>query len=148
MNAEDVADHAQCVAYRTDFAIRVEVPLDGDFLNAQFFAAGKEEQLDIERPAGERLLSKEGCGRFGAKTFEAALRVVQARQDQGADGEVDGAPANMAIRRLVVADRPRRFARTDGDIKIIEDGRQEFGQVFDRHRKIGVADEAVFAACR
>ena len=82
MNAENVADHAQGIAHRTDFAIRVVIPLDGNFTDAQFFSAGKEEYLDVEGPAGECLLLKEGCGCFSAEAFEAALGVVQPRQNE------------------------------------------------------------------
>ena len=56
MNTEDVTDHAQRIADGVDFAIRVEIPMYGNFTDSQFFPAGKVEQFNIERPAVERLL--------------------------------------------------------------------------------------------
>lgn len=146
MNAEDIADHAQGVAHGAHFAIRIEIPADRYFVNAKFFTTGQVEQLDIEGPTGKGLFSEEDFSRFGAEAFEAALGVVQPRQDQGADDEVDSAPANMTIGWLIVANSPRCFTRTDGNVEVIDRWRQELAQVFDGHGKVGITDETVFAA--
>jgi len=85
-------------------------------------------------------------GGFCAETFEAALGVVQPRQDQQPNDEVDGPSAQMPVGRFVVSNGAGRFTRTDGDVEISKRWRNEFLYFFDGHGEIGVANKTILAA--
>ena len=145
MDDENIAHHAQGVLRGAQFGFGVELPSDGDFADGEAEAAGEVEQFDVERPAGQGLQAKDLFGGRGGEAFESALGVVQAGQDQGADGEVDGAPAEVAVDRLVVAPRAAGFARGDGDVCVCESRREEMVELVNGHGQVGVAHEAVLA---
>lgn len=146
MDAEDVADHAKGVAHGADFAVVAEVPLDGDFPDVQVFSTGEVEDFDVEGPTRERLLAEEVFGNFGTKAFKTALGVVQPRQDEQLNDEVDRPPAQVAVGWFVVAHCAGGFAGCDGDIDLFKRWGDEFLQFLDGHGEVGVTDEAIVAA--
>ena len=146
MNAEDVAAHVQGVADGIHLAVWVEIPVNGNLADAKFFSTCEIKQFDVEGPAHQGLFLEEVLRGFGAKTFEAALRIVQTRQDQGENDKVDGASTDVTIGGFVITNGARRFTRADGNIKVADCRREKFLQVFDGHGKVGIADETIFAA--
>ena len=110
MNLENVADHAQSIAHGAYLAIGIEIPMDGDFLDAQSFSTRKIKEFDIEGPAHQCLTRKKIFDHISAKTFKAALRIVQARQDQQTNKQVNGASTPVTVGGFVIANGPRRFA--------------------------------------
>ena len=97
----------------------------GNLCNPVAAPAGHVEQLDIKRPAFHALHAEQVLGNGGLEALEAALRILHAGQRQPADHGVHQPAAQVAVERLVVAHRPGRFARADGDLAIGQRRRQE-----------------------
>lgn len=144
-DADQVARHVQRIAQESHFAVRVEMPVDGHFADGIAKMLCQEEHLHVKGPALNGLQRKEMCGGFGAEALEAALRILQAGQRHELDEAVEHAPDEMAVSRFPDALRAGRFARTDGDVAIFQNGRDEMVHFLDGHGEVGIADEAVLS---
>ena len=82
MNVKDVTNHTHCIARCIDFAFGTIIPINGNLNNVIAVLPRDKKQFDVERPAHESLAFKEIIGHLGAKTFEAALRILQTGQNQ------------------------------------------------------------------
>ena len=82
MNLKDVTNHTHGIARRIDFAFGTIIPINGNLNNVVAVLPGDKKQFDVERPAHESLAFKEIIGHLRTKTLEAALRILQAGQNQ------------------------------------------------------------------
>ena len=67
------------------------------------------------------------------------LCVLQSRQDQQTDQGIEDAPGQMAVVRLVIPYRTGSFARGNGNVRMIELGRDELADLLHRHGQVRIA---------
>src|SRR3990172_13194536 len=92
------------------------IPGDGEFHDVIAPQTGNVKEFYIETPAFQGLLAEEVFGHIRPKTFEAALGVLQIRDGQQTDQEVNDPPANMAVIRLVITHGAWGLTRRDHHI--------------------------------
>src|SRR5690349_21917111 len=109
--------------------------------------AGNIKQFDIERPTHQRLALEYIFCDFSPETFEPALGIVQPRQDQGLDQEVDASSAQMSVGRFVIPDGAFCFTRSDRNIKVLKCWRNKFNDLFYRHGEVGVTHKTIIPLC-
>ncbi len=101
------------------------------------------KKLDIERPAMQGLTAEYIFCYFPAETFEAALCIVQPRQDQCLNDEVDTAPAPVTVGWFVIAHRASGFARSDRNVEILKLWRDKLDDLFYRHGEVCITHKTI-----
>lgn len=142
---QQVEEHTQRIANDADLAVCIKIPVDGDFYDAVSMTTRNVKKFDVECPAHECLIRKYIAGHTSTDTLEPTLGILQARQHQPADQCVEDSARKVTVCRLVVTDRPRRFTGADGNIGIFKLRWKELADFFDRHGKVGIAHEDIFA---
>src|SRR6185295_7533734 len=102
-------------------------------------APGEEEDLEVESEAVDPLVAEELARGVGPVQLEAALRVVEARDDEERDHALAEAPEEPAQRRVFHV-TARRMLRADHDRRAVG-LLPELLELLDRDREVGVAEE-------
>ncbi len=146
--AERIAQHGDAVAQGAHAALLHVPPLDGHLLDAQAETVGEEEQLDIEGEAGDRKLLEEEERRLAREHLEAALRVVQARETEQPQRQVERPPRELAQPGLAHGnDTPRGGPRRAHHVGVPAlDGREAALDVGDSDREVGIRERDRSAA--
>lgn len=139
-DGEDVAQHRHGVAEWADAAARHVVPGDGHFADAVAALAGHVEQLDVETPAGDGLLSAQLMRDFAAETLEATLGILNAGQKQDLHEGVEDAAHEVAVEGFGVAARADGLTRADSHVVCAEHLGLEAVEFLDGHGEVGVGE--------
>src|SRR5579885_2321228 len=75
------------------------------------------------------------------KTLEAALGILNIRQDQQTNQPVEHAPHQVASDRFTIAYCSRRLARAYRHTTALPHSHQKAGEFLKRHRKISITHE-------
>ena len=145
-DAKDV-DKRQRSASEGDTTLLVPVPRHADFADRQTRPIGEREHLHVEREAVDRQVRTDRLHRVSAEQLEAALRVADAADDEGADEPVEEAPDEVTDPGLVEALGARRLPGSDDQRRAPVTGvLEKAGKIVGRRRQVGVGHEAPLAA--
>src|SRR5207244_2325077 len=116
---DDLAQHAQAVAQKINFAALSVVPAHGDFAHAETGAARQKEQLDVEGKTIHPRRFENRPAYFEPKRFEPALCVPERQTGRNAHEQIEHAPGVLASPRLMDPDELTvERARTEAKIDI------------------------------
>jgi len=110
----------QGIAQHADVAVGVVIPGNGDLYDGVTQAAGDEQCLDVEGPAGDADQWKDRLGHIRAKAFETALRILQPGQDDEAYHPVEDPPNDVTVFGFAETLGAGRFARGDGYPRVFQ----------------------------
>ena len=145
-DAEDV-DKTHRSASEGDSTFLIPVPRDPDLADRQPRTIGERQHLHVERKAVDRQVRTDRLDRGSAEQLEAALRVADAADDEGADEPVEGAPDDVTDPGLVEALGAGRLPGSDHQRRATVAGvLEKAGEIVGRRRQIGVGHEAPLAA--
>jgi hypothetical protein len=133
--------------------VRVVVPEHRNLHDAQAETSCQVDELHIEPEPIEPGAAEEPFGSFGAKAFEATLRVLNGTQlgkfteDQPLDETAEEAPHPAAVCRLRTPHGGGvQFAAPDADVGALLQAFLHARKLFDGGGEIGVGEDSVASA--